>query len=344
MSVWIRTALLCLTLFCGALRAQAARTDDLSAEDTAVIREMYHLWASTADDIWISAGEIRAPLVYVKERAEYAVGFPVAVRGFTPLPYSADLNLTVQVRPRTFPVHISASFPIEGAVAVVIASPALLNKSPEEWVIVAQHEMFHVFQSARGSQAKIAALEIGSPEQAGSWQLNFPFAYTDEDVMRLIHLQGNSLWLAATGQDRAETLYDVGTAIDAVNVYRRLLDQLNPKSYRYSEFQEWNEGVAKYTEYRFAERATQPNYKPELRFRSLHGFKGYAELWKSTYANVPHLVKNAGRAAQNRDAFYHLGLGKSLALDNVSRDWKKKYFTKDLWLDDLLSESLAGAK
>jgi hypothetical protein len=101
----------------------------------------------------------------------------------------------------------------------VIASPDLLKKSPEEWVIIAEHEMFHVFPAATGSEQKIAALDIASRNEAASWQLNFPFPYGDKNVMRLVHLQRYPLWLAATSKDNDDVKYNIGTALDAIDVY-----------------------------------------------------------------------------------------------------------------------------
>ncbi len=222
-----------------------------------------------------------------------------------------ELQRSVQVRARTFATDLSASFSVAGIPAVVMASPDLQKKSPEEWVIVAEHEMFHVFQAANGSEAKMASLAIGSRE--AGWQLSFPFPYSDSNVMQLIHLQGYNLWLAANSKGDDEAKYDVGTALDAVAVYRTFLQRLHgPKDYLYSELQEWSEGVAKYTEYRFAECAARADYVPASSFRALPNYKGYAALWKTTYQNSPYLVKHAGRAAQSRDAFYHLGMAKLL--------------------------------
>jgi hypothetical protein len=157
------------------------------------------------------------------------------------------------VRQRTFATDLSASFPVEGTPAVVIGCPDLLKKSPEEWVITASHEMFHVFQATNRSYGKISTLGISSQSNV-SWQLTFPFPYSNADVMRLIHLRGYTLWLVATSKDDADAKYNMGTAIEAAGVYRTFLDRLaKPQDYLYSEFQEWNEGVAAYTEYRFAE-------------------------------------------------------------------------------------------
>ena len=296
---------------------------------------MYHLWSSRADDIWANAGKTRIPVVYVKDNIEYAIGFPEPIEGFGPV--ISESGLSLQARPRTFATDLSASFPVAGTPAVVLGSPELLKKAPEEWVIIAAHEMFHVFQAANGSMAKVASLSIGSRSDP-SWQLTFPFPYSDPEVMRLIHLQGYALWLAANSKESEDAKYNAGTAVDAAAVYRAFLERLHdPKGYLYSEFQEWSEGVAKYTEYRFAECAAQADYMPADSFRALSGYRGYADLWKRTYRNVPYLVKYAGRAARDRNAFYHLGMGKALTLDKVSPDWKTRYFAAGVWLDDLLA-------
>src|SRR5436190_756658 len=75
--------------------------------------------------------------------------------------------------------------------------------------MIAAHEMFRVFQASKGSYAKVPSLGIGSKSDA-SWQLTFPFPYSNADVMRLIHLQGFPLWLAASANDSEDSKYDVG--------------------------------------------------------------------------------------------------------------------------------------
>lgn len=316
---------------------------DLTGADKTVIREMYHLWHSKANDIWPGAAGVPVPMVYVKASIEYAIGFQLPIKGFTDLSTDSEFRFRVQARPRTFAADISASFPIDGMSAVVIGTPAGLNKSPEAWVLVAEHEMFHVFQWANGSANKVASLNIAPADDAASWQLSFAFPYKNANVMRLIHLQGYPLWLAYNDPNSMNALYNVATALDAVHVYRWVLDRSGPKNYAYSEFQEWAEGVAKYTEYRFAELASRPDYKPDAELHSLPGYKGYSDLWTTEYQNLPYLVKHAGRAAQNRNAFYHLGMGKALALDKINPRWKTEYFAKAIWLDDLIASSLSQA-
>lgn len=205
-------------------------------------------------------------------------------------------------------------------------------------VVTAMHEMFHVYQAERGGYQKTATLDIGAANDA-SWQLNFPFPYKDPEVMRLIHLQGYALHQASTAAAVEDAKYALGTALDAARVYQAYLALLRPdgRFYRYSQFQEWNEGVAAYTEYRIAEAAGNSDYRPAAGFAALPGFRGYPSLWERTYRNRTFLVKHAGRAAQSRTAFYHLGMGKALALDKAGPGWKECYFDPGIWLDDLLA-------
>ena len=331
-------------ILAGRLAAQGnAAPTPLAPRDSVLIAEAYHLWSAVADGIWPGASRMAAPMVYLTDDNEYAIGFPGELKGFSPVPDTA-IHRPIQARKRTLQKDLSASFPFEGTDAAVLGTPEALGKNTAGWVVTAAHEMFHVFQYAHGSDRKIASLEIGPPMDA-SWQLTFPFPYQDADVMRLIHLQGYPLWLAATAAPE-DAAYNVGTALDAVAVYHAYLDRVRPdgRGYRYSQFQEWNEGVAAYTEYRVAERAANGGYQPTAEFAVLPGVQTYQQLWERIYRNHPFLVKHAGRAAQSRTAFYHLGMGKALALDRISPGWKDKYFAPGVWLDDLLAEAVKAAQ
>jgi hypothetical protein len=320
--------------------ARAASRPQLPPQGKTLIIEAYHLWTEFAETIWPGASSVKAPFVYIDGNYEYAIGFPGALEGFKDIGDSL-LDRPVQVRERTFAPDLSASFPLEGIPAVLMGSPEKLGKSFGNWVITAGHEMFHVFQAAKGSYEKVTALEIG-PKGDGSWQLTFPFPYRDADAMRLIHLQGYLVWLAAQSSNQDDAKYIIGTAVDATSVYRSYLAGLtsDERAYRYSQFQEWNEGVAAYFEYRLAEKAAGDTYRPSVGYSSLPMAQRYTDVWRESYESRPFLTKHAGRAAKSRDAFYHLGAGKALALDKVDAGWKMKYFGAGVWLDDLLAETL----
>lgn len=309
----------------------------LSSEDATVIAEAYHLWQSLGEKVWTGWTAIQMPFIYVTHDFEYAIDFPHPLTGFTSLGTDHTLGKRVQARKRVFGTHTAASFPYEGVETVVIGTPKALEKSATAWALTATHEMFHVLQASRGEVQKVAQLKIG-PENDPSWQLDFPFPYKDSAAMRLIHLQGYQLYLAATNQDQADLKYDAGTAADAIRVYQAYLKLQSPdnKFYNYSQFQELGEGIAFYTEYKMAEIAGTEKYQPLDSFARLPDYKSYQQTWDDEYKNRIFLVKHAGRAAQTRTAFYHLGLGKGLLLDRLLPDWKQRYFAPNVWLDDLV--------
>ena len=312
----------------------------LSRRDAALIAEAYHLRHSLADKLWPGWSEITVPFLYITADYEYAIDFRKPLSGFLPLGKDALILRPVQVRKRTLPPNLAASFPIEGISAVVIGTPETLEKSPGGWVLTSGHEMFHVLQAARQKFDKVAALKLG-PEADASWQLNFPFPYKDSDVMNLIHLQSYPIYLALT-DSTGEVKYNAGTAIEAIRVYKSFLRGLasGDQYYKYSQFQEWAEGIAFYTEYKLAEAAASDTYQPTEAFRQLDKFTSYKQVWDDEYKNRLFLTKHAGRAARSRTAFYHLGLGKGLLLDLLMADWKARYFAPGVWVNDLLMTAL----
>jgi len=325
---------------------QKSSPAQLSGEDVTLIAEAYHLQKSLGGRLWMGWAETQIPILYVTRDFEYALGFPENAKGFQSLNSNDILpGVKIQVRQRVLEPTLAAARDVDGVNAVVIGSPANLGKSPSRWVLIAVHEMFHVWQFSKGSTAKVRELNIGSPSDA-SWQVNFPFPYNNADLMRLIHLQSYLIYLAATNVELSDAKYNAGTALEAVEVYRNVLKQLDASDqfYKYSKFQEWDEGIAFYTEYKLAELAASADYQPSAAFRQLDGFQSYRQLWDDTYKNRIFLAKHAGRIARSRTTFYQLGLGKGLLLDRLMPDWKSRYFASGIWLDDLLTEALSKSE
>jgi hypothetical protein len=300
----------------------------LPPADAALIAESYRIWRAVADRVWPGWAESQPPLVYITAEYEYAIGFPRPLAGFEA--QSSLAGSSVQARPRTLPLTLGASFPFEGTPAALLGTPAALESTPERWVFTAAHEMFHVYQGNHGSYQKIATLKIGAADDS-SWQLSYPFPYRDSAVRNLIHLQGYLCYLGATATSSEDRAYQLSTEIEAASSYAAYLAKLpdGEKAYHYSQFQEWNEGVAAYAEYRVAEEVSR-----------LPGSERYRKVWDETYRDRPYLAKHAGRAAQGRSMFYHLGLAKALALDKTNPKWKERYFEPGVWLDDIIAASL----
>jgi hypothetical protein len=107
---------------------------------------------------------------------------------------------------------------------------------------------------------------------------------------------------------------------------------LSPDDYRYFSFQLWQEGIARYTEYRIAKMAAQ-RYKPSRAFRRLADYQPFAEVADEIKTQILKELQ-AGRLAEDkRVLFYALGGGEGLLLDRVNPRWRKHYFVEKFYLN-----------
>ena len=51
---------------------------------------------------------------------------------------------------------------------------------------------------------------------------------------------------------------------------------------KYSQFQQWDEGIAFYTEYKMAQMVANADFQSTPHFRALPQFKTYRELWEGS--------------------------------------------------------------
>jgi peroxiredoxin len=322
----------------------AAEPALLSARDAAVISEAYHLWQTLGEEVWPGWTEARMPMVYVTDEREFAIGFAAVPEGFAETSQRIA-ERGVAARDRHLETTLAASYDFQGIPAVVIGKPANLELSPVQWSLKAAHEMFHVLSTQRGSGEKVRTLEIG-PEDDASWQLDFPFPYEDVNVLRLLHLEGYSVFRAITAPDSMEPAvkYDAGTALEALEVMRWYLRETtgDDRTARYAMFQEGEEGAGRYTEYQLARLAADNDYEPLAEFRALVDYVPYADVWNEDYATSTFVIKHAGRAVKSRTAFYYVGFGKCLLLDRIDPNWKHAYFAPDVWLDDLIAAAVGS--
>lgn len=323
--------------------AQVSDHVSLSERDAAILEEAYHVWRTLGEEVWPGWTAVDMPVLYVTESVEFGIGFPKTLAEAEPLEGVKVAGYDVQARDRVFSPTLGASFFVEGVSCVIIGTPSALETSPNQWVMKACHEMFHVLSTQRGSVDKIAALGIADRNDA-SWQLTFPYPYDDIDVMRLMHLQGYPIFLAITAPEGDDNVrYNAGTALEALEVLQMVLKQKtgDELAARYAKFQETEEGAGRYTEYRLSQIATG-GYEPLRAFAALDDSVPYETLWDETYASAPFVIKHSGRAVKSRTLFYYMGLGKCLLLDRLRTDWKYAYFAPDVWLDDLVAQAVGS--
>ncbi|MEK6756205.1 MAG: hypothetical protein AABZ02_08650, partial [Bacteroidota bacterium] len=122
----------------------------------------------------------------------------------------------------------------------------------------------------------------------------------------------------------------------AVNVYRQAREEfrkvLTEADYRYFSFQVWQEGVARYTEYRIAELAAE-SYRPGKSFSSLPDYTPYQAEADTLREGIPKALPFLSLAGLKRVAFYPFGAAEALLLDAVNPVWRSVYFKEKFYLE-----------
>jgi len=163
------------------------------------------------------------------------------------------------------------------------------------------------------------------------WMLNFPFPYESPEA-GVLYRQMCDRQLAA--------LHSRGTPGFAENLGEylgaraALAEALEPCDYRYFSFQVWQEGIARYTEYRMAGLAAA-HYEPTEAFCALEDYTTMQECAAGILDNTISSLEGMSLSGYGRVAFYSTGAGDALLLDEASPEWRSQYFKEWFALENL---------
>lgn len=107
---------------------------------------------------------------------------------------------------------------------------------------------------------------------------------------------------------------------------------LTADDYKYASFQLWQEGIARYTQYKIAELASR-KLKPSKAFRALKDFTPFDKEATRLLAVIGDEMKQLDLAKWERVVFYPFGASEGLLLDKVSPNWRQKYFSEKFALE-----------
>ena len=300
----------------------------LNHGDVEVISEAFNLWKTEGDKIWKGWTKIKMPFLYKKENFEYWINFPDNIHKGK---YIQKIkNMSVYGKSVSGNNGFAASMDIDSVAAVVLSSPKITGMTKERWIITAIHEMFHVYQNSKKSyQRKIKELGISYGKDA-SWMLNYPFPYKDSSLQTISHMEGYLLYKIYKSNNNMENIYDSFLLSDILSLYKNhiICKYGTDNNYKYSEFQQSVEGIAKYTEIKMAKIA-EKDYtpiNPDIHFTDI-------------YTNQINVIRHCGKGTGGRLTFYYLGLGTGLVLDKINPSWKENYF-KTAWLNEIFNISL----
>ena len=313
-------------LACGAFPSSllAAQTPTLSSADRARLEEVSRM-LSVRKQIWKGWERTSLTILLVTDSVEYLLGHTKAGQGFSRSRRDSLLGKNVWTRSRVFAPTLLATFPAVGGMpTIVVGTAEHTGKSSTEWVLTLLHEHFHQWQySRRNYYRRVAKLDLSGGDSTGAWMLNYPFPYDSAAVESAAKgfAQAVSSAPDAPPQKRKRAIAAV------VRARAALANQLTPAENRYLEFQLWQEGVARYIEYKAASMADRVG-APAAAFRVLPDFESYQFAAQRVALALRRELDGFDLRQNRRVSFYPLGAALALLLDATRPNWKRQYGAK----------------
>jgi hypothetical protein len=304
----------------------------ISQTDRVRLAEAFRIGELLGERLWTGWNQAPFAVLLVTPENEFLIRHPKPSSDFILLGNDKLLKSDVYYRKRTQATNLLATFPVVGPVPTIVVGQAenTTRKTSTPWVVTVLHEHFHQLQYSQPTYyADVNALDLARGDQTGMWMLNYPFPYDwmemKEHFMHLSHLQ-----LAALQAKRES---DFRLKLAAYLKQRHELEQtLSPDDYRYFSFQLWQEGIARYTEYRIAQIAAQ-SYRPTKAMRRLDDYTPFIEVARNLEQGILDELNNNELAALKRVKYYALGAGEGLLLDRANPGWRNRYLADKFYLN-----------
>ena len=312
-----------------ASRASAA----MDAKDRVRIAEAKRLFDHIGERIWPGWGDAPFAILLVTPDKEFLVNHDAPDASFENTGYDSLLDSHIYVRDRVYSPGLLATFPAVGGTAcIVIGQPKNTNASHStRWVVTLLHEHFHQYQQSRPVYYTATnALGLAGADTTGMWMLNYPFPYDSKEVGEAFETLCRRLREAVLARDDA-------SFVDKFTAYQRARTQfknmLSAPDYSYFSFQVWQEGLARYTEYKVA-RLAGLAYTPSEQFAGLRDVVGFDRDAKQIRDHMISKLLTMRLADAKRTAFYQVGAAEGMILDYIYPQWRKHYFEKKFFIEE----------
>jgi hypothetical protein len=211
-----------------------------------------------------------------------------------------------------------------------------LATDPYDQLALVVHEAFHVFQDKQAPDKGANEMALATYPVL-SVQNNVGFALEGAALAEALHATDNAAFRRA--------------ALRWLAVRKDRRSHLPQETAEYAEYEdgtEFNEGLAKYTEYRLFQ--VLEGMRPGPAISLAQGFAGYADLAPQRERLIEALVRNmSGAVVVNNDPYgaaplrmrlYYSGMALGVMLDKLSPTWKSRIFSPDVSLTSLAEEAL----
>lgn len=334
----MRLLLAVVVLLFTSLPALSEEQVKIPEPDRVRIAEVYRLADEIGNKVWSNWDKAPFAILLVTPDVEFLIRHPNPTKDFTPVGFDSLLKSNVYYRKRTQPTNFLAAFPAVNGVSTIVAGQAERTqaKTSTNWVVTILHEHFHQLQDSQPNAfSEVNALNLSRGDQTGMWMLNYPFPYEADEMKQQFNLLTRSL--AAAVQSKGKRDFKQNLA-EYMRVRRELNEKLSTDNYKYMAFQLWKEGTARYTEYKVAKVAAK-QFKPSKEFAALKDFKSFEAVADEVLKGIIHELSTLKIEEYKRVAFYPLGAGDALLLDQENPKWQERYFKEKFDLSKYFSSN-----
>lgn len=324
---------LALFIFLGAPGVLAQNKPAVPDADRIRLAEAFRIGETLGNRVWPDWDKAPFAVLLVTAENEFLIRHPRPSADFTLVGYDALLKSNVYFRKRTQRLDLLATFPAVGGVSTIVIGQAenTTRKTSTPWVATVLHEHFHQLQTSEPTYyAEVEALNLSRGDQTGMWMLNFAFPYKDAQVKEQFFQLSKLLAAALQARKKSDISANLANYLQARKAFQSLL---SPDDYKYFSFQVWQEGIARYTEFRIADLAAK-KYRPSREFRALKDYTPFKEvaaaiLNKQILENLPALQLEKSE----RLVFYSFGAAEGLLLDRANSKWQSRYLTEKFYIE-----------
>jgi hypothetical protein len=315
----------CAVALLSAIDAKA-QTPQLAMADRVRLAEAFRLNDQLGDKVWPGWRKTPFAVLLLTNDVEFLLGHPQPPADFTAAGDDALLKTKVYYRKRTFPPHLLATLFVGGLPTVAIGQAENTNvRTSTRWVVTLMHEHFHQLQYSQPDyQEGTRALNLAHGDQNGMWMLNYPFPYKSEEVNKAYAAMCGRLAAALDEKSTTPLGERLAAYLDARDRFRQTVSE---DDYKYFGFQLWQEGLARYTEYRVAALAAS-RYEPTPAFRTLNDFTPFSEVAAKLLAGIKAEIEKPALSEHEREVVYGFGAAEALLLDRANRRWQPRYFAE----------------
>jgi hypothetical protein len=298
-----------------------------SGADTRGISEARSIARTVGDKLWPHWAKTPFVIDLVTSEYEILLGAPRVPTGFTRL-QNGD-----SYRKRSFAPNLEATFPAFDTLPIIVIGeqPFTAAKTATRWTVTLLHEHFHQWQNSWPAYYNaVRSLKLAHGDNTGMWMLNYAFPYGSlETNSRFKNL---TVHLAAAVEAIGTPTFKAALQ-SYLGARARWRSALKPDDYRYFAFQCWQEGTARYTEYRVAQLAAQQHDSTSTFLTASQSRLLEADA-RRTYEAILRILTRGSLQNDRRSAFYAVGAGEGMLLDRTSDDWHERYLNANMDLID----------